>query len=428
MEADLEHGIARVLSEPSRREFLIASASFAAASLPGLYSFPAQAALQISDAYSPRNQQRMKRKSTRYIILHTTEAPDKSSFEMVKRLGLANYLIHTDGTIKRIIEAGRLARHAGRSMWGGQENLDSLSIGIELVGYHDKPLEKSQYFALRELLIALKKEYGVQDRNILPHSMVAYGSANRWYPAMHRGRKRCGMEFSDHAIRKLMGLGPAPSYDPDVRAGRLIVADTYLNDRLFGAKASRDHVPESPISSAAIADTLTAQISAYAIARDRYNSRTTRYTFPNGTVLFGDKITDWGKLPLGTKVALDVGETIPQDVESFQTISGNDTAWKVAGKEFNSPYTIYFYPNGMVRRGDEISRYDLDHIPRGTQVLTGYNYGGMVTQVRSPNQIAGIKWNDPGTLYRMPDAKIVSGDDINPSHIPPKTLVFFRKG
>ena len=82
----------------------------------------------------------------------------------------------------------------------------------------------------------------------------------------------------------------------------------------------------------------------------------------------------------------------------------------------------------MVRRGDEISRYDLDHIPRGTQVLTGYNYGGMVTQVRSPNQIAGIKWNDPGTLYRMPDAKIVSGDDINPSHIPPKTLVFFRKG
>src|SRR5690606_10241679 len=98
-----------------------------------------------------------------YIILHTTEGGGKGSLEKLRRYGEAHYMVDTDGRVTRIIHHGRIAFHAGRSMWYGQTNLDNVSIGIEMVGYHDKPLAAAQKRALRELLGQLKRMYGVPD-------------------------------------------------------------------------------------------------------------------------------------------------------------------------------------------------------------------------------------------------------------------------
>ena len=59
-------------------------------------------------------------------------------------------------------------------------------------------------------------------------------------------------------------------------------------------------------------------------------------------------------------------------------------------------------------------------------MLVGYVYGGYVQSSRPPSSIAGIKWNYPSTFYRFPDGRIVSGDEIDRSAIPARTLIFYQ--
>jgi hypothetical protein len=56
----------------------------------------------------------------------------------------------------------------------------------------------------------------------------------------------------------------------------------------------------------------------------------------------------------------------------------------------------------------------------------GYVYGGYVKSSRPPSSIAGVKWNYPSTFYRFPNGRIVSGDEIDDSGIPVRTLIFYQ--
>jgi N-acetyl-anhydromuramyl-L-alanine amidase AmpD len=147
----------------------------------------------IVDSLSPKNSKRGRKEDNKYIILHTTEGNGPGSLSRIKRYGLANFMVDYDGKIYRTISENRLAKHAGRSMWNGTRGLDDYSIGIEVVGYHDRNITSAQYSSLKSLLDWLKAKEGISDRNVLTHSMVAYGAPNRWHSRSHRGRKRCGM-------------------------------------------------------------------------------------------------------------------------------------------------------------------------------------------------------------------------------------------
>ena len=411
-----------VYSNNSRRNFLkLIGTGAISIGLAGGIALPAEA-MSIRDSLSVKNVRREKRSKTDYIILHTTEAGNTSSRNMVKKYGLANYLIETDGSIDRVIDREKIAIHAGRSMWDGNVNLNNSSIGIEVVGYHNKPITPAQVDSLGELLEELQRIYKISDKNVLPHSMVAYGTPNRWHPYNHRGRKRCGMLFADKNLRKSLGLEDSFDYDIDVSAGRLRVADNLLENVLYG-KATLEEIKKASV----LEDTITNGITAWTIARNQYDAPTTIYEFPNGNKISGDEIRDWGTIPRGTKVRLNVGETSSDDMEYFHKLVGSDTAWKVAGKEFDAPTTIYFLPRGIIRTGRELGRYDLDHLPRDTEILIGYVYGGKVTKTRSAYNITGTKWNDPSTFYRLPDKRIVSGDDLDSLVIPQGTTVFFRR-
>lgn len=183
---------------------------------------------------SPRNRERAIRKETLYIILHTTEGPTGSSLNKLTANGECHYLVDTSGKIWRIVDVRREAYHCGLSMWKGRTNLDSCSIGIEVTGFHNRPLTAHQYTALRELLKQLRFRYKIAPQNVLTHSMVAYGEPNRWQKRRHRGRKRCGMLYAQNNIRAKLGLTAKYGADPDVRAGRLRVGDDYLERVLYG--------------------------------------------------------------------------------------------------------------------------------------------------------------------------------------------------
>ncbi|MBR2838822.1 MAG: N-acetylmuramoyl-L-alanine amidase, partial [Kiritimatiellae bacterium] len=189
----------------------------------------AQGAVPVSNRYrSPRNPERRVRASTELIVLHTTEAPARSSLNKVSDRGECHFCVTEDGTVYRIVDRDREAFHAGRSMWNGKEDVDKFSVGIECVGYHDKRMDDVQLNSIRALVKELQAMYRIPDERVVCHSHVAYGAPNKWHKFKHRGRKRCGMLFAMPSVRARLGLASRPAYDPDTRACRLRNADDYL--------------------------------------------------------------------------------------------------------------------------------------------------------------------------------------------------------
>jgi N-acetylmuramoyl-L-alanine amidase len=405
---------------------------------------PETKSLSISNRFSPLNRKRPVRPETRYIILHTTEGSEVGSLSKVRRYGEAHYFVTTSGHVYRIIDRNRIAAHTGRSMWEGRNNLDNYSIGIEVVGHFDRDITPAQYEALTELLRQLKGLYRIEDKNVLTHSMVAYGRPNRFHPSNHRGRKRCGMIFARPDVRRRLGLNDQPSRDPDVAAGRLKIGDKELYDRLYAsapiqagpapaisALPSADGAPAAPGSVASESGMIGPGQNAWSIARDRYDHPDTTYVLPNGNRLQGDQVDDWSRIPAGTRVLLSEEEP-EQEFEGFLEISKDGASVRdLAGDAFAESTTIYFFPNGLIRTGAELRgapslRKLIDNPPEGTRLLVGYTYGGYVRARRSAYYVVGRKWNYPSTFYRLPDGSILSGDEVNEKSIPSRTLIFFQ--
>ena len=383
--------------------------------------------LDIRDRLSPMNVKRPTRPFTRYIVLHTTEGKEEGSLKKVRQRGEAHYFVGKNGRVYRIIQRSKIATHAGRSYWDGNKVIDNHSIGIEVVGYHDHDITAAQYAALAELLRQLQSLYDIPDRQILTHSMVAYGRPNQFHRYYHRGRKRCGMIFARPDVRQRLGVVDKPVEDPEVAAGHLRVADRELHEFLYSAV---------PAQQPAQSNVIARGWSAWTIAREKYDSPSTLYRFPNGKKLSGDQIRDWDQIPVGTRV--EIGQPAPNvefegvEFEGFVEVNqANSDARGMVGDVFAEVTTIYFLPNGLVRTGEDIeadaeSRAVLENLPPGTRILVGYIYGGHITRGRFPRQIAGVKWNYPSTFYRLPDGRILSGDEIDQYRIPRNTLVFYQ--
>jgi N-acetylmuramoyl-L-alanine amidase len=89
----------------------------------------------------------------------------------------AHYLIDEDGTTRRLVNEDRRAWHAGVSFWRGHRDINSRSIGIELVnpgheyGYRDFP--EAQMAALLELATGILTRHPIPARNVVGHSDIA---------------------------------------------------------------------------------------------------------------------------------------------------------------------------------------------------------------------------------------------------------------
>ncbi len=381
------------------------------------------AGLRISDRLSPLNAERHLRARTDYILLHTTEGGDRSSLARVRRGGLAHYLVMTDGRVHRIIDRNRVARHAGLSMWNDRQDLDEVSLGIEIVGYHNRPLDARQIAALRELLRQLKSLYRISDERVLSHSMVAFGHRNRWHAHAHRGRKRCGMQFAQPELRARLGLTSRPTVDPDVAAGRLIVADPYLNTVLYAPAPLAERVAEARFEGPDV-NVITAERTAWFIARDEFDHPRTVYVFPDGSRQRGNEIRDWGRLPSGTRVLLDQ-DPLPVPADPAWLVLGRDgsSPSELAGSAYAAPTTLYVQPGGRVQRGDELRERDFRRLPIGTRIFVGFRYAGSVAPGRTAYQLCGPNYRLDTTLYLMPGGAVRTGTQIREDRIPRGTLV-----
>jgi N-acetylmuramoyl-L-alanine amidase len=115
------------------------------------------------------------------VVLHYTGMPDAAG--ALERMCdpeakvSAHYMIDETGTVTRMVLEGKRAWHAGRSYWRGITDINSASVGIELVnpghewGY--RPFPEAQMESLIPLLADIIKRHDIPRANIVGHSDVA---------------------------------------------------------------------------------------------------------------------------------------------------------------------------------------------------------------------------------------------------------------
>ncbi|MDR0702373.1 MAG: N-acetylmuramoyl-L-alanine amidase [Azoarcus sp.] len=114
-----------------------------------------------------------------YVILHHT-----SSSTLARALAAltspvsdvsSHYLIGRDGHLLQLVDENQRAWHAGESYWGGLTDMNSASIGIELVNTGKEAFPPAQIDALLALLSDLRARYNIPRANFIGHADVAPG-------------------------------------------------------------------------------------------------------------------------------------------------------------------------------------------------------------------------------------------------------------
>jgi N-acetylmuramoyl-L-alanine amidase len=113
------------------------------------------------------------------VVLHHTGSATleraKATLSNPAKSVSSHYLIGPDGTVLQLVDERRRAWHAGLSYWGGDTDLNSSSIGIELVNLGDAPFAEAQISALLKLLADLKARYKIPTANFVGHGDIAPG-------------------------------------------------------------------------------------------------------------------------------------------------------------------------------------------------------------------------------------------------------------
>jgi N-acetylmuramoyl-L-alanine amidase len=85
----------------------------------------------------------------------------------------AHYLIGEDGTVHALVPEEKRAWHAGAGSWGGMEDINSRSIGIELANDGRTPFAAAQMRGLEGLLAAIIGRWGIGPERVIGHSDMA---------------------------------------------------------------------------------------------------------------------------------------------------------------------------------------------------------------------------------------------------------------
>jgi N-acetylmuramoyl-L-alanine amidase len=137
--------------------------------------------LKMVNLPSPNHGPRAEGTAVRFLILHYTGMQDAAT--ALRRLTeeasqvSAHYTVDEDGTVYAHVAEERRAWHAGVASWDGMGDINSRSVGVEIVnpghefGY--RPFPPAQMQAVAELCRGIIQRWGIQPRDVLGHSDIA---------------------------------------------------------------------------------------------------------------------------------------------------------------------------------------------------------------------------------------------------------------
>jgi N-acetylmuramoyl-L-alanine amidase len=115
------------------------------------------------------------------LVLHYTGMQDAAS--AIDRLRApdakvsSHYVVAEDGQVLRLVDESKRAWHAGKSHWRGVDDINSASVGIEIVnpghewGY--RPYPEAQIDALIPLIAGILERHKITRGNVVGHSDIA---------------------------------------------------------------------------------------------------------------------------------------------------------------------------------------------------------------------------------------------------------------
>jgi N-acetylmuramoyl-L-alanine amidase len=206
--------------------------------------FPAASSVVAEVVPSPNHGERKDGRQPDMILLHYTGMQHtNAALALLTRSGSevsAHYFVFEDGRVVQMVEESRRAWHAGLSSWGGETDINSCSIGIEIAnsghdyGYPDFPAR--QIAAVTALCRGILTRHTIPPERVLAHSDVA--PARKQDP----GEKFPWRTLHDSGVGHLVRPAPlteeGPMLSPEDHGNEIIALQTSLKEYGYGIAVS----------------------------------------------------------------------------------------------------------------------------------------------------------------------------------------------
>jgi N-acetylmuramoyl-L-alanine amidase len=137
--------------------------------------------LRVQERASPNHGARDEPPRIDMLVLHYTGMPSAAASldrlcDPAARVS-AHYVVEEDGRVWQLVSESRRAFHAGLSCWGGERDLNRVSIGIEIVnpghewGY--RPFPEPQMLAIEALCRDILQRHPIPSHRVVAHSDIA---------------------------------------------------------------------------------------------------------------------------------------------------------------------------------------------------------------------------------------------------------------
>ena len=110
------------------------------------------------------------------VVLHFTAMEAEAALERLCDPGAevsAHYVIGRGGEVWRLVDEEKRAWHAGAGAWGAVVDVNSRSIGIEMVNLGGEPFGAAQMDRLVEMLRAVMGRWAIAPERVIGHSDMA---------------------------------------------------------------------------------------------------------------------------------------------------------------------------------------------------------------------------------------------------------------
>ncbi|HEY8065895.1 MAG TPA: N-acetylmuramoyl-L-alanine amidase [Methylosinus sp.] len=191
---------------------------------------------------SPNHGERLRPISS--LILHYTGMPTAAAalalLTSAESQVSSHYFVDEDGTILQLVPEARRAWHAGRSFWADEEDMNSASIGIEIVhpGHDDpRPFPDRQIEAVAALGRDICARCAIVPQRVLAHSDIAIGrkvDPGEFFPWKTLAELGVGHYVAPAPIAGSAALEPGASGEP-VRELQRALADYGYRSDVSGA-------------------------------------------------------------------------------------------------------------------------------------------------------------------------------------------------